>query len=352
MILGLDIGRQVIKMATMDVDKQGFTLLDVGERMIFDLNQTYDPEKISKPYWVMAIKELLAQKNIKPKRIRNLVTGINGTSASIKQITTLDMSADELYSAMVFEARKHIPMDGTDAVVDFKIMGQNTKEVDKIDVGLVACTKRILTHHVDILKDVGFRPGVVDSDPTALTNVFIHQKELPEEGVLVLLNIGAVSTTIIVWGRQSQYFTREIPIGTHHFTTEIMKKKKVTYPDAFDLLLKDGVSAVSSETKDAEGNPGVAVADRTIFDNFVEDIRRSLRYYAKSTGQSFFVKLYLAGGGANTPELSRMIRSKLNLEVDLFNPFEAIKTPNDLDVSNPYQYAVAIGLALRGGLHE
>ena len=39
---------------------------------------------------------------------------------------------------MTFEARKHIPMDGSDAVIDFQVFGPNPKEVDKIDIGLVA----------------------------------------------------------------------------------------------------------------------------------------------------------------------------------------------------------------------
>jgi len=354
MNLGLDIGRQVIKVAMVESGKHGSKLLDVGERNIIDLNQTYDPEKISKPYWVMAIKELFDQKSIKPKRIRNLTSAVNRTNASIKQITTLEMSSDELYSAMVFEARKHIPMDGSDPVVDYQIFGQNTKEVDKVDVGLIACTKRVLNAHLDIIKEVGLKPGIVETEASAITNLFIYKHELPEEGVFVILNVGAVSSTIIVLGRQAEYFTREIPIGTHHMVQEIVKKRKIGYLDACDILGKDGVDALNkkSDGTGVEDNLGVAIADRTIFDNFVEDIRRSLRYYAKSTGQSFFVKIYITGGGAILPGLKDFVNSKLNVESLLFNPLEALEVKDDLDVDNPYQYAVAIGLALRGGLSE
>ncbi len=353
MILGLDIGRQVIKMATVEVNKQGCKLLDIGSRDIIDINQTYDPEKISKPYWVMAIKELFDQKKIKPKRIRNLVTAVNGANSSIKQITTIDMSSDEMYSAMVFESRKHIPMDGTDPVVDYQIFGQNTKEVDKVDVGLVACTKRILNNHIDVIKEVGLKPGIVETEATAITNLFIYKQELPEEGVFVIINVGAVSSTIIVLGRQAEYFTREFPIGTHHMVQEIVKKKKVSYLDGCDILAKEGVEALSKYANtETEDSIGVAVADRTIFDNFVEDVRRSLRYYAKNTGQSFFLKIFITGGGAILPGLKDFVNSKLNVESILFNPFEAIEVIDDLEIDNPYQYTVAIGLALRGGLHE
>ncbi len=353
MHLGLDIGRQVIKLATVEHTKQNAKLVSVGSRQIIDLNQTYDPEKISKPYWVMAIRELFDQYKLKPKKIRNLATAINGSSASIKQITTLDMSSDELYSAMVFEARKHIPIDGSDPVVDYQIFGQNTKEVDKINIGLVACTKRILNHHIDIVKEVGLRPGIVETDATAITNLFLYKHDLPDEGLYVVINLGAISSTIIVLGRQAEYFTREIPIGTYQMVQEIIKTRKMSYLDASDSLEKDGIEALKSTPKPKEGDTiGVSVADRTIFDNFVEDIRRSLRYYAKNTGQSFFTKIFLTGGGANIPGLVEFIQDKLSVEALLFNPFEALEVNDDLEVDNPYQYTVAIGLALRGGLSE
>ena len=126
----------------------------------------------------MAVKELLRQQGLNPRKVKILATGISGASASVKQITTMEMPAEELESAMPFEARKHIPMDGTDAVIDYQIMGSNEKEVDKIDVGLVAYTKGVLNSHVDLLKECGLKPGVIDVDPIAVTNAFTFLRVL------------------------------------------------------------------------------------------------------------------------------------------------------------------------------
>ncbi len=193
MILGLDIGRQYIKAVVIDKHKSGHKLVNHGIRLVPEPNQTFDPEKITQPHWVMAIRELMKEMKINPKRVKNLVTGLNGSDVSVKQITTMDMPEDELHSSMTFEARKHIPMDGSDAVIDFQIFGSNTKEVDKIDVALVACTKKTSTAHLDLLKEVGFKPGIVDVDPIAVMNSFSYANELPEDGAVVLLDIGSVS---------------------------------------------------------------------------------------------------------------------------------------------------------------
>ena len=150
MFVGLDIGRQYVKIVAMSKTKDEYKIIDAGLRLVPEPNQAFDPDKTDVHHWVMAVKELLRQQNLNPKKIKLMATGISGASASVKQITTMEMPAEELESAMTFEARKHIPMDGTDAVIDYQILGSNEKEVDKIDVGLVACTKGVLNSHIAV----------------------------------------------------------------------------------------------------------------------------------------------------------------------------------------------------------
>ena len=349
MFLGLDIGRQYVKMIAMNKTKDGYKLIDAGHRLVPEPNQAFDPDKIDTHHWVMAVKELLRQQGLNPKKIKTLATGISGASASVKQITTMEMPNEELESAMTFEARKHIPMDGTDAVIDYQILGSNEKEVDKIDVGLVACTKGVLNAHVDLLKECGLKPGVIDVDPIAVTNTFTYLKDMPEDGLAVLLDIGALSSSLVVWGIGQQYFTRDLPIGGHHFVKEVVDKKDIKYTEAQDLLYKEGVSLVlKSESEDAQS--ALSVTQRSVFDNLVEDIRRSLRFYAKQTGQSFFLKILLTGGAAETPGLADLISSKLSIDCDVLNPFDGVEGAGSLSVDNPSQYVLAMGLCIRAGM--
>ena len=349
MFLGLDIGRQYVKMVAMNKTKDGYKLIDAGQRLVPEPNQAFDPDKIDTHHLVMAIKELLRQQGLNPKKIKILATGISGASASVKQITTMDMPTEELESAMTFEARKHIPMDGTDAVIDYQILGSNDKEVDKIDVGLVACTKGVLNAHIDLLKECGLKPGVIDVDPIAVTNTFTLLKDIPEDGLAVLLDIGALSSSLIVWGSGQQYFTRDLPIGGHHFVREVVERREINYTEAQDLLYKKGVSTVL-KSDSADEQSGLSVAERSVFDNLIEDIRRSLRFYAKQTGQSFFLKILLTGGAAETPGLTELINSKLDIDCGILNPFDGVEGADSLSVDNPSQYVLAMGLSLRAGM--
>ena len=350
MYLGLDIGRQYVKMVTAEKTKDGYRVLDAGARLVPDSNSAFDPEKIDRSHWVMAVRELFKQQSFNPKKAKSLITGIGGSSASIKQITTMEMPSEELESAMTFEARKHIPMDGTDAVIDYQILGSNKQEVDKIDVGLVACTKGTLTNHMDLLKECGLKAGIVDVNPIAMSNAFSFVKNMPEDGLVVMLDIGAVSSGLVVYGINQQFFTRDLPIGSHHFVKEISEKKEIGYTQAQDSLFKEGILASKTQTDDVSQDGSVSLAERTVYDSLVEDMRRSLRFYAKQTGQSFFLKIFLSGGGASTPGLAEFVNQKLNIECAVFDPFENVEGKEKLSISNPSQFTTALGLGIRGGM--
>ena len=74
MNLGLDIGRQFVKAVLLDKNRGGTKIVNTGIRLVPDQNKTYDPESITKPMWVMAVRELMREMNINPKRVKNLVS--------------------------------------------------------------------------------------------------------------------------------------------------------------------------------------------------------------------------------------------------------------------------------------
>ena len=89
MQIGLDIGRQYVKMVVVEKTRDGLKLLNVDSKLIPEKNKPFDPENIDTPLIVMAVKELINRMNLKPKHFRHLTTGISGSNISIKQITTM-----------------------------------------------------------------------------------------------------------------------------------------------------------------------------------------------------------------------------------------------------------------------
>ena len=89
------------------------------------------------------------------------------------------------------------------------------------------------------------------------------------------------------------------------------------------------------------------MAEKTIINNLIDDVRKSLRYYAKSNnGNSNFKRLFISGGFAELEGLKELIADELRIETDILNPFNNISC--DMKIDNPSKYSIGVGLALRG----
>ncbi len=349
MSLGLDIGHFKSKVVHLSNDGNSCKALNWGSSLSFSDLKSYDPDMMTKAQWVANIQDLLKSVKLNPRSQKNLNSSLIGSSTTIKQIITLDLGGDELTQSLEFEAKKHIPLDGTEVIMDYHILGENIKDVGKIDVLLVATTKNLINQHNQMIKEIGFRKtGIFDATPICLTNLHIFNKGIPDEGCDVIINIGSKSSTIVTYGKNQDFFSRELNIAGHKFTKEIMEKTKIDYEQAEKLKIELGVKSINSSSDDKESEFSIQVSEKTVINNFVEEIRKSLRYYMKSNPQAFFNTIYLTGGSAKLIGLKDHMETELSSKVELLDPFEKIALENTADLDNPYQYSVSVGLALRG----
>ena len=112
-----------------------------------------------------------------------------------------------------------------------------------------------------------------------------------------------------------------------------------------NLKFEKGINAfIDNSEQDSEG--GISIEKRTCFNEFCEDIKRTLRFYMKNNSHAFFNNFYITGGSSNILGINEFIASALNVNVSTFDPLQKIS--NDIQIDNPNQYSSVIGLALRG----
>ena len=102
-------------------------------------------------------------------------------------------------------------------------------------------------------------------------------------------------------------------------------------------------SGVEAFKKPEEAQGIIAVTDRSALENFVEDVRRTLRFYAKSSNQSHFTGIYLSGGGSSILGLDALIQERLQLDTAVFNPFSGMEMKDEILEGDPSQYTIASG---------
>ena len=346
--VGLDIGSHAVKLVVAEKGGHGkLRLVKALSRDIYTGQEKFDLDGPKKVTVVPLILEMFQEVGLRPKRVAHLGSCIGGVHVAAKEIRTMQLTEDEMTSSILQEARKHLPLDGSESVVDYQVMGEDPKEADKVRVLIAATTKRLFDGHVDILRELELKPGVVDLEPLAAANSYLGQVELPDDGVIVFLNIGARRTNLVILGRKDMFFVRDLPVGGYHFTEEIMKNLDVKFQEAEDIKKTQGLGAQGvKQVADATHSIGsLAVAEKSVMEKLGDEINRSLRYYVKETGQSFFNRIELVGGSAESRELISYLEKKFSIDVRPYDPFAHVE--GSAEVRQRPQFAVAVGLANR-----
>jgi type IV pilus assembly protein PilM len=96
----------------------------------------------------------------------------------------------------------------------------------------------------------------------------------------------------------------------------------------------------------------VGEALNPLLNKLIAEIRRSFSYYESSIRKKPISRVILSGGSARLKNFDKYLAEKLNLPVDLNDPFKTVQIPErffDVDFikANAQRFNVGVGLALR-----
>jgi len=342
--VGIDLGTHSVKVVHLKRLHEGFKLLNYEIRPTVPHGVEYVPSDLRPERYAPVLVEIFKTLHINPKKVQHLVTSVGGDNTSIKQIKTIFLPDDELESALFFEAKKHIPISGTDMVLDYQVLSVEEK-TNNMNILLGATSKELLNEHTNVLNTAGLTANIVDIDSLAVANSFALNA-FAEDGVFVLLNLGAHRTNMVIWGPEAKFFARDIPYGGYNFTRDIMRKRQLEWDEAEKYKMEYGLLD-DPNAADVKTLSMLDISEKSTEDSIVEEIRRSLRFYVKEAGNSDFRKLYIMGGTAKLRGLLEYIQDKVNIPTEVFMPFINVEMPEKFVDKKDPQLALAIGLAMR-----
>lgn len=342
---GLDVGTYSVKLVEIENEGGRYKLKNYSIIDLYREGEEYDIEGSSYSRQSEALKNCFKQLKLNPKRVKNLNCSMGGASVAVKEIKSIPLGAEEMESSLSFEARKHLPLDDTDAILDFQILDGGADQ-PHMNILLVATTKKAFQYQMKLLRELGIRPKIVDAESTALVNSYIMTRGKPAgEGALIFLDVGAKFSNLTIFSDQSMFFSRDIPIGGHKLTEDVRSLHDLEYNEAENLKREKGMGAFIGRSDDESSS--IRVAHRMAVDGLVDEIRRSLRYYTKETGIREFDKILISGGSASMPNFNSHLAQALSMNVEIYNPFELFTVPPGFSDSVAAQMATACGLALR-----
>jgi len=336
--IALDIGSTFIKLVQLKGSGKNYSLAKFGmvplPAEVIVEGAVMDANRVSE-----AIKELLVAQKIKTKEV---ILSVSGSSVIIKRISIADMTDEELAESIKWEAEQYIPFSIDDVNVDFQKLGPGAAE-GQADVLLVAVKKDKINDYVNLVKDAGLEPVVVDVDAFALANMCELNYEM-EAGITALLNIGASVMNINILRDGVSIFTRDITVGGNRYTEALQRDAGLSYDDAEKIKRNESVDGA-----DRDQLTGIIA---TVTEDIVGEIQRSFDFFRSTTGSDKVSRVLLSGGCAKISQFTKVLSERLEIPVDIINPFKNIKVdPKYFEagfISDAAPLAaIAVGLAMR-----
>jgi type IV pilus assembly protein PilM len=340
-VAGLDVGSSSIKMVELEGKADNLSLVNLGfenlpgdtiiDGQIMELNTVSD-----------VIRNLCVNHGVNAD---NVVTGVSGHSVIIKNIVLPRMSREELDESIDWHAEEHIPYDLADVSLDYQVTAETSEATHVL---IAACKRERIDNIRQAIQLSGRQPVVIDVDTFALQNCYEANYHPMESDVVTLLNIGASTMNVnIVKGTRS-LFTRDITVGGSQFTDVLQRNLGLSYQQA--EAVKRGANTVPNADEKS-----IVPLMSNVTEVVANEIQKTFDFYRATSEDNHTVvqKILISGGGSKLQGLAKELSARLELPVEVLNPFRNIRV-DDRKFDPGYihdimpEMAVAVGLAIRG----
>jgi type IV pilus assembly protein PilM len=236
------------------------------------------------------------------------------------------------------------------------------------EIILVAAQKAVVEEHLSLLLRCGLRPAAIDVVPGALARGVGAPKDAEVDApARVVLDVGYSSSKVLIVHHGRVIFFKLIDIGGQRLDQMVAQSLSLPEAEAADLRrqlqrLAGGSGGEGAAGEALFGSARREAIERAVFDavrasagDLTKEVSLCLRYYSVTFRGRRPEKLLLVGGEAREAQLAKALGEGAGIEVELADPAGGV----DMAAVSPQgqpgglsEWAVAIGLALRGDLRQ
>lgn len=230
---------------------------------------------------------------------------------------------DEAIGALVVaEVREHIPIEEPDLLISYKILQRTNTGLDFL---VAAVSRRLVDDWSRFFAELGLTAEFDLETIATFRGIFPESVERP----VMIIDCGAVATTLAIFDRNGLRYSRTLPKGGEVLTDALVSSLKINRAAAEEKKQEVGILDPESQI--------FTILLRELAP-FKDEIKTTIDYYERWSGQKI-QGLLLTGGGSQLRGLPDYLRSNLEL------PSGIARSPF---VKQPIVYLEAIGLALGG----
>lgn len=324
-----DIGRS--KTVLLELQKNPDHLLITRFEIIRNAFQDQKPSLVLQPWF-----------DGKKFRREGIRVALKGHGVVIRFIRFPKMKAEDLASALKYEAEQYIPFELNDVVVDFAIVEDSIKtdEGEKMEVMLSVIKRQQLDPTLEIFRNMECQLAVVDVDVLSAMAAleYFHPEDF--SGHIAILDLGTEISTLGVVRAGKPRFIRGISYGSYD-----LQKRLKTRSNLSEEMIRLFFENNTVPTPEAEQ----AIVES--LEGLIGDLRVSFDYYYDQTPNAKPIeKIYLCGGAAQPPVL-KALSAGLQMPVCGMDVMKKIKCAPEVHADH-FKAAlpllpVALGLGVR-----
>jgi len=349
--LGVDIGGSSIKLVELTNNNGRAQLVTYGYyerslkgdvKLIDQVDQTAE-----------LIKKVVEKSRVVTKRA---ITALPSPAVFTSIISLTDVSRKDLSSpkkittAVEWEAKKVLPLPLEEMILDWKVLGSEEvlakpaagadDKIKSLQVLLTGAAKEVVQKYIDIFKKAGLDLISLETESFALARSMVGK----DKATVVLVDIGAVNTDIVVVESAIPLYNRSLGVGGLEISKEIANTLNVSLSQA-EQFKRD-----LAETPEA--NEAMPEIIKRPIQAIIDEVQYTINFYLEQPDNKNkkIERVVLSGGTANLFNLQKYFTDSLGIRTFVGNPWARVIYPEDLQAvleASGARLATAIGLAMR-----
>lgn len=328
-ILGVDIGTSSVKIVELAKGGDAIELTNYGEYNEANGLLQSSSLKLLSTQVAEIIKQILNEARIKEKKVAMAVPMFSGFSTVISMP---NMPEEELSQAVIYEAKKYVPLPLSEVKFEYTKIGENKIQKGTIDLMIVAVTNELINRYQEIARLSGLDLRYIELDAFSLARSLVAK----DYGPSLIIDIGSRSTVLLAVENEWPMHTRIVETAGLEFTKLLSRTLGTNLKRAEALKYKVGINSAGG-------------AILPLIDLILAEARRIIDDYAKSRKVAI-QKVILSGGSVLMPGFADYVVKSLGRETMIANPLHGIMYSQELEQViqkiSP-TFSVAVGLALR-----
>ena len=334
----LDIGTKSIRVVQLSKVSEGHWKLDHVGYTGLDAKIIASDSPESRKKLGNALMSTIGQAGIHTKEV---AVGLPSNKTFTTVIEVPAMSDAELRSTLKYQADQYIPMPLDDAKIDWTKLGPSPNDAKKEEVLLASTAQTYVEGLIEMIDSLGFNVIAAEPDPIALTRSLLPNQPA---GAHVVLDIGEMSTDIVVTVGEKPVLVRTLPMGLKALVGAIVQNLNIKEDQATQFVIKFGLAPDRLEGQ-------VFRAIENVLDNFVSEIIKSVKFFQNKYATESVSKIHLSGYAGVIPLLADYIGSKTQLSTEVTSPWQKVaiaEADKQKILATEFEFATAVGLAQRG----